>query len=661
MRELPEIYLGRTEDNRPGTKLKAGVIQCCYKDGILRAIMVGGTEVLRMVFPAVRNRDWLSIPGRIMDEEIDQEEDSFRIRCRCQYSDEGIEFMADYLIEGTADHHLKFTMEGEVLCDFLKNRIGLNILHPLQECRGKPCQVRTSSGEKYHSVFPGLISPYQPMKDIASLNWEPADDLSAILKLSGDVFEMEDHRNWTDASFKIYSTPLDLPFPVRVRKGEKMRQEMELRIILQGNINTGEAMSGSEKDIKGKSGKVMINEGTTGRELSVKVCDEPPGILPEIGICRSSDIEKMLPEDMRLIRDAGFNHYRIDLELSRPGWESLLEHACAEAKSMGMKTETALFFPVGNETVNANLIPALEKQRDCIGRLILFTADHLCSDSLNRKIIPKLRLSFPGVEIGTGTNANFAELNRNPPGMEMADFISYAISPQIHASDDLSVIENLEAQPDTVSTAKSLSNGKPVLISPVTLKPRFNVVATSTDRDNHMNSEGTLPDRFDQRQSSLFCAGWTLGSLKYLSESGVSSITYYESAGRGGIIHGGQPPVSADLFPAKKGDIYPVYFLFRELKKFRPAWVMKTTASESQLFSSLYLDTDHGKILILANHSGDRISVRLPDSMEFSDSMSIDEYSIGRLIEGKDLWMDTPAVNMTELNPYAVKFIKISL
>ena len=29
--------------------------------------------------------------------------------------------------------------------------------------------------------------------------------------MSGDSFEMEDHRNWTDASFKTYVRPLALP------------------------------------------------------------------------------------------------------------------------------------------------------------------------------------------------------------------------------------------------------------------------------------------------------------------------------------------------------------------------------------------------------------------------------------------------------------------
>ena len=38
----------------------------------------------------------------------------------------------------------------------------------------------------------------------------------------GDSFEMEDQRNWTDASFKVYGTPLKNLSPVEVKTGTKI-------------------------------------------------------------------------------------------------------------------------------------------------------------------------------------------------------------------------------------------------------------------------------------------------------------------------------------------------------------------------------------------------------------------------------------------------------
>lgn len=44
------------------------------------------------------------------------------------------------------------------------------------------------------------------------------------------MFETEDQRNWTDASFKTYGTPLDRPFPVAVSPGEEVHQRVRLVI-----------------------------------------------------------------------------------------------------------------------------------------------------------------------------------------------------------------------------------------------------------------------------------------------------------------------------------------------------------------------------------------------------------------------------------------------
>ena len=40
--------------------------------------------------------------------------------------------------------------------------------------------------------------------------------------MEGETFETEDQRNWSDASFKTYGTPLHLPFPVEVEEGTRV-------------------------------------------------------------------------------------------------------------------------------------------------------------------------------------------------------------------------------------------------------------------------------------------------------------------------------------------------------------------------------------------------------------------------------------------------------
>ncbi|TFD23336.1 hypothetical protein [Cryobacterium sp. TMS1-13-1] len=85
------------------------------------------------------------------------------------------------------------------------------------------------SGAEKAVRFSQTISPHQPARNIAGMRWNAAG-FTASLGFIGDIFETEDQRNWTDASFKTYSTPLDRPFPVQIRPGTPIEQSVVLRI-----------------------------------------------------------------------------------------------------------------------------------------------------------------------------------------------------------------------------------------------------------------------------------------------------------------------------------------------------------------------------------------------------------------------------------------------
>ena len=51
-----------------------------------------------------------------------------------------------------------------------------------------------------------------------------------ISEFGGDVFEMEDYRKWTDASYKTYITPIGLPYPVEIVRGDNIYQAITFRI-----------------------------------------------------------------------------------------------------------------------------------------------------------------------------------------------------------------------------------------------------------------------------------------------------------------------------------------------------------------------------------------------------------------------------------------------
>ena len=47
-----------------------------------------------------------------------------------------------------------------------------------------------------------------------------------LLEFEGDLWETEDHRNWTDANFKTYSTPIALGPPAPLQAGQQLRQRL---------------------------------------------------------------------------------------------------------------------------------------------------------------------------------------------------------------------------------------------------------------------------------------------------------------------------------------------------------------------------------------------------------------------------------------------------
>jgi hypothetical protein len=166
-----------------------------------------------------------------------------------------------------------------------------------------------------------------------------------------------------------------------------------------------------------------------------------------------------------------------------------------------------------------------------------------------------------GAMLAAGANANFAELNRARPTTDETALPCFSMSPQIHASDDASLIENLGAQAATVESARQFAP-RPVVISPITLRPRFNAVATAEETLPGQE----LPPQVDARQMSLFAAAWTAGSLaRFGSLGGVHSLTYFETTGWRGVMEtsGGSP--MPGLFPSLPGSVFPLFYVFAAL------------------------------------------------------------------------------------------------
>ena len=150
--------------------------------------------------------------------EVEQRGDSFQVAFDVACQRDEIDFRWRGTISGTAKGEIVFTFEGEAHSTFQKNRIGFCVLHG-PSAAGRAWLLETVDGKKSRGRFPKHISPHQPAKNLKAITHEVADGIHARIAFEGDIFEMEDQRNWTDASFKTYCTPLEIPYPVELAKG----------------------------------------------------------------------------------------------------------------------------------------------------------------------------------------------------------------------------------------------------------------------------------------------------------------------------------------------------------------------------------------------------------------------------------------------------------
>jgi hypothetical protein len=437
-------------------------------------------------------------------------------------------------------------------------------------------------GATEHGIFPYHISAHQPFTDMRAISHEVVPGLLAEVRFEGDVFEMEDQRNWTDASFKTYCTPLRLPFPVAIREGADIRQSV--RLTLKGGTRA------SPSRVRANASEVVFT------------VDEATSIaLPRLGLGMATHGRPLNETERQRLTTLKLSHLRVDLNLSEPNYKENLHRAAAEAALLDAALEVALFLTNDAENELCAFVEELERVRPRVSIWLIF---HTEEKSTKEKWVRLARdyLSNYDVEakIGAGTNAYFAELNRGCPPAEEAGLVCYSISPQVHASDEVSLVETLQAQAWTVESARRFAGGRPISVTPVTLKPRFNPNATGPEPEPR---PGELPSQVDVRQMSLFGAGWTLGSIKYLAESGVHSVTYYETTGWRGVMETENGSPLPEKFRSIAGAVFPLYHVLADVGEFVGGHVVVSNSNAPLRVNGMALHKGRQTRVLLANLS----------------------------------------------------------
>lgn len=502
-------------------------------DGInLRYAKYRGAEVLRGVYVAVRDSKWTTVLMAISNFELITRNDSFDAKFEASHKLDNIDFSWNGRILGTAEGVITYEMRGIANSSFERNRIGICVLHPAA-CAGSAVKVVHTDRSSAESVFPEFISPHQPFFEIRSFSHQVFEGVWSKVDFNGDVFETEYQRNWTDASFKTYSTPLEIPYPVKVQAGGKISQSIQL------SATSDPQNSATERVSPDKS-------------LNIWPTSKVERFILQPNGSNAVDTDQQSPEAMRFLSELGLQYLRQGVVFPCADWRLRFDSAAEVAGQLNLALQIGVASQRGNEVELRALIDVVKSAGVSVHSWIVINSVQQPADAT---LLETIASEIPSVPIGYGSDVNFTELNSEGPDPEYADFITFPVNPQVHAFDDASVNETLSMHSSVLAAAREIYPDTPVGVGPVTLLPRTNSTIVHVPA-GHSHWPA------DHRQQSMFAAVWMVGSISNFSNGGVDHLTYFEPFGSRGLI-GAQGPTPAywalrEILEISGSDVVPV-------------------------------------------------------------------------------------------------------
>ena len=467
-----------------------------YDGGALRRISLGETEVIRGIAYLVRDRDWGTLVPQISDEVIEPTRISYCARLESQGAALAVAVVIDFA-EG-----LSFTATAQAMGDFETNRAGFTVLHPITGVAGAAVTIEHCDGSIRSAQFPLLIEPWQPFQDLRALtHWLGGWQISC--RLEGDVFEMEDQRQWGDASYKTYVRPLARPWPYKIADGAQFDQSVRL-------------------NWQGTAGVATTLPRTTAT-----------GVFPQTALVITAE------EARRVVERPG------DLALVKP--QRLLCHFDATRHGLAELRAFSVLQASYDAAYDLELIARCDGDLDAefsahaidLAASGLQVASIMICPSVDRQSTPPgsdwppcppladvykaARKAFPSVSLGGGMVSFFPELNRKRPPVVGLDFVSHGLCPVVHNASDAGVMQTLEAVAHITASARAIIGDKAYRLGPSTIAMRQNPYGARVIP----NPDGArvCMTNDDPRHRTVFGAAYALGLAAALVGSGAEVWT----------------------------------------------------------------------------------------------------------------------------------------
>jgi hypothetical protein len=618
--------------------LQVGQLSAELEDGNLRYIRFNGREMLRAISYIVRDKNWGTYRPQIENLTVQRDDTSFSVTYEAVVGDASQQLRYRANIEGRTNGALSFEAEAEPTTRFVTNRTGFVVLHPIAGVAGEPCQIEHVDGRLVESRFPALVDPVQPMLDLRALSHRFAPGLTLTCRMEGDTFEMEDQRNWCDASYKTYVRPLARPWPYALEPGTPVRQRVLLTV-------TGSAAA------RGASpGPRLAAPNMLGSVPALGIGLEPR--LARATLDAAATLKSACPDHVICFHDPGLGHSKDTLALQVEAAHALGAEAWLEA----------VIRQVDGFAGEIQQLAALARSLGAPFRTLLLSPASDLKSTLPGAVWPPCppaealyraaRAAFPGVQLGGGMFSFFTELNRKRPPVTLLDFVTFTTSALVHAGDDRSVTEGLEALPALARSTKSFIDGKPYHVGPSAIGMRMNPYGAAP-MENPNNIRQAM-SRMDPRQRGLIGAAFALGYFANFAREDAQSITLGGGVGEFGHIHASFA-YAQPWYDQHPGSLYPNFHVLRGLSGLKHNRLIDAASSIPRDLQAIGAEGRAGREIWLANLTGAPLDTALWD--EVTGAISVLDEDSFEMAAVDPAYMDrTRAFRAASLalKPYAV-------
>jgi hypothetical protein len=409
-------------------------------------IWCDGHEILRRIFVTVRDGRWREVAPTQWETSVDEASGSIAFNAR--HTSDAVDFEWRGQLRLSEDsRELRFAFEGRALRDMDVCRLGLVVLHSVESMVGSGLSANGNERftiERAIAPQPVVDGMPQAMTDpFSALVIERPDFGRLALKFSGDQFEIEDQRNWGDASFKTYCTPLRMGFPRAVKAGAAIAHSVEAR------FEPAAARPGSAAPHRAASSwsRVRAHQGN---------------VFPALG--REHDAASLLrnPSDSA----PRWHHYLFDVTQD----EHIASVQAAFDSNPSLAAELRLEVG-GDQPQPRGLVALLSKHQERVSRLLVCgPGNSLPATSAVERLRKAVDTSgAPGLPLLAATRGHFVEFNRVRPFDACVSGIAFPFTPTVHSDDVATIVDNVPMIEDIAETARHLTGLSQLAISPLSL------------------------------------------------------------------------------------------------------------------------------------------------------------------------------------------------